>query len=146
MPDMRDFLALLQKHSVDFIIIGAFALARFGIPRGTGDLDIFLNPTEENASKVIEVLREFGLSSLQLTTHDILSGDIIQLGFPPARIDLLTRLTGVTTDEILKSRIPGKLGPFSVDFPGKEIFLKNKMAVGRTKDLADIEAIRSLEK
>jgi hypothetical protein len=146
MPDMRDFLALLQKHSVDFIIIGAFALARFGIPRGTGDLDIFLNPTEENASKVIEVLREFGLSSLQLTTQDILSGDIIQLGFPPARIDLLTRLTGVTTDEILKSRVPGKLGPFSVDFLGKEIFLKNKMAVGRTKDLADIEAIRSLEK
>ena len=143
---MRDFLALLQQHSVDFIIIGAFALARFGIPRGTGDLDIFVNPTEENARKAIEVLREFGLSSLQLTPQDILSGDIIQLGFPPARIDLLTQLTGVTTDEILKSRIPGKLGPFSVDFLGKEIFLKNKLAVGRAKDLADIEAIRSLDK
>ncbi|GAB4445365.1 MAG: hypothetical protein OHK0011_27200 [Turneriella sp.] len=146
MPDMRDFLALLQQHSVDFVIIGAFALARFGIPRGTGDLDIFINPTAENAQKVIEVLHDFGMSALQLTSQDILSGDIIQLGFPPARIDLLTQLTGVTTQEILQSRTPGKLGPFSVDFLGKSVFLKNKAAVGRPKDLADIEAIRSLEK
>ncbi|HNL55636.1 MAG TPA: hypothetical protein PKI36_14580, partial [Turneriella sp.] len=65
---------------------------------------------------------------------------------PPARIDLLTQLTGVTTEEILQSRTPGKLGPFSVDFLGKSVFLKNKAAVGRAKDLADIEAIRSLEK
>lgn len=109
MPDMRDFLALLIQHKVDFIIVGAFVLARYGIPRGTGDLDIFITPTKDNAEKVISALREFGMASLGLSAEDILSGDIVQLGFPPARIDLLTRLSGVSLEEILPSRESGKL-------------------------------------
>lgn len=145
MPDMRDFLAALQRHHVEFVIVGAFALARLGIPRGTGDLDIFITPSEENAKRTLAALEDFGMGSLGLTMHDILSGDIIQLGFPPARIDILTRLTGVSTEEILQSREPGKLGHFAVNFIGKSTFIKNKAAVGRTKDLADIEAIQSLE-
>lgn len=141
MPDMRDFLALLIKHQVDFIIVGAFVLARYGIPRGTGDLDIFVTPTESNANKILRVLTDFGMASLGLTAEDILSGDIIQLGFPPARINLLTKLSGVTLEEILQSRETGKLAGFTVDFLGKAIFIKNKQAVGRNKDLADIEAL-----
>ncbi|MBS0617387.1 MAG: hypothetical protein JSR44_04320 [Spirochaetes bacterium] len=142
---MRDFLSLLIEHEVDFLIIGAFALARYGIPRGTGDLDIFINPTPTNVRRVLQALHDFGMSALKLTEHDLLSGDIIQLGFPPARIDLLTKLSGVTTEEILASREDGSLAGFKVAFLGKKIFIKNKRAVGRTKDLADIEAVEALE-
>lgn len=142
---MRDFLAALQHHHADFIIVGAFALARFGIPRGTGDLDIFITPTEDNARRVLAALDDFGMGALGITVQDILSGDIIQLGFPPARIDLLTKLTGVSTEEILESRECGKLGNFEVNFIGKNVFIKNKTAVGRTKDIADIEAIQALD-
>jgi hypothetical protein len=104
MPDMRDFLALLIKHDVDFMIVGAFVLARYGIPRGTGDIDIFINPSVNNAENVLAALNEFGMASLGISVADLLSGDIIQLGFPPARIDLLTKLTGVSLEEILQSR------------------------------------------
>ncbi len=138
---MRDFLALLIKHQVEFIIVGAFVLARYGIPRGTGDIDIFITPTEANAEKVLMTLREFGMASLEISVADLLSGDIVQLGFPPACIDLLTKLSGVNVDEILQSREKGRLAEFTVDFLGKEVFVTNKRAVGRNKDSADIEAL-----
>jgi hypothetical protein len=141
MPDMRDFLALLIKHDVDFMIVGAFVLARYGIPRGTGDIDIFINPSVNNAENVLAALNEFGMASLGISVADLLSGDIIQLGFPPARIDLLTKLTGVSLEEILQSRESGRLAEFTVDFLGRDVFIKNKRALGRNKDLADIDAL-----
>lgn len=140
-PDFADFLECLQKFQVDFLIVGAFALAKLGYPRGTGDIDIWIKPEKENAQNALKGISEFGMASLNLSIEDILSGDVIQMGFPPIRIDLMSKLTGVSTEEIWASRQEGKLEKFNVFFLSKEVFIKNKKAIGRHKDLADIESL-----
>jgi len=140
-PDFRDLLHALNNNSVDFVVVGAFALAHLGFPRGTGDLDIWLYPNAENAAKTLRALDEFGFASLNLTVEDILSGDVIQLGFPPIRIDLLTRLSGVSIDEVWSTRQAGKVNGFEIYFLSKEIFIKNKKAIGRDKDLVDLKSL-----
>jgi len=91
----------------------------------------------------LAAIAEFGLKSLQLSVNDILSGNVIQLGYPPVRIDLLTELDGLTSEEILKTRVQGPLGKHSVNYLGKDEFIKNKKTIGRFKDLADVEAIEN---
>ncbi len=140
-PDFSDFVAALLRCRVEFVIVGAFDLAFLGSPRYTGDLDIWIRPTALNARATLNALKEFGLDSLSLKEEDILSGKVIQLGYPPVRIDLLTALDGVTADEIWAGRQEGPLGDHVVNYMGKNSFLKNKRAIGRHKDLADIEAI-----
>ena len=139
--DFDDFIALLNKHNAEFLIVGSFALFFHGQPRATGDIDMWIKPEKENAEKVLAAIKEFGLSSLNLRVDDILSGDVIQLGFPPVRIDLLTILDGVSSTELWQSRVSGKLGKNNVNFIGKETYLKNKKALGRNKDLADIDML-----
>jgi hypothetical protein len=139
--DFEDFISLLNKYKVDYLIVGSFALFFFGQPRATGDIDIWIQPEQKNAEKVLSAIHDFGFSSLKLTLQDILSGDVIQLGFPPVRIDLLSILEGVTKEEIWESRVSGKLGNNKVNFIGKEIYIKNKKALGRNKDLADLEML-----
>jgi hypothetical protein len=139
--DFEDFISLLNKHKVEYIIVGSFALFFFGQPRATGDIDIWIKPEHENAEKVLSAIHDFGFSSLNLTLQDILSGDVIQLGFSPVRIDLLTILEGVNIEEIWNSRIEGKLGNNKVYFIGKDIYIKNKKALGRNKDLADLDML-----
>lgn len=140
-PDFDDFISLLNKYKADFVLIGSFALFFYGQPRATGDIDIWIKPDKTNSEKILSAIHEFGFSSLELTSEDILSGDVIQLGFPPVRIDLLTILEGVTTEEIWINKVDGKLGNNKVFFIGKEIFIKNKTALGRHKDLADLEML-----
>lgn len=139
--DFDDFISLLNKHKVDYLIVGSFALFFFGQPRATGDIDIWIRPEAKNVEKLLHVIYDFGFSSLKLTADDILSGDVIQLGFPPVRIDLLTLLEGVSEEEIWESRTSGLLGNNKVNFIGKEIFIKNKKALGRSRDLADLEML-----
>ncbi|HAM36967.1 MAG TPA: hypothetical protein DEB40_07035 [Elusimicrobia bacterium] len=140
-PDFSDFIAALNRHRVEFVIVGAFDLAFLGSPRYTGDMDVWIRPTAPNARALLRAIEDFGLKSLALAEQDVLSGKIIQMGYPPVRIDLLTLLDGLTADEIWASRQKGPLGGHTVNYMGRAAFVKNKRAAGRQKDLADLEAL-----
>ena len=140
-PDFSDFTELLNRHRVEFVIVGAFDLAFLGSPRYTGDMDFWIRPTAKNARALLQAIEDFGFKSLELTEGDILSGKIIQMGYPPVRIDLITLLDGLTADEIWSGRQEGPLGGHTVNYMGRAAFIKNKRAVGRNKDLADLEAL-----
>jgi len=141
-PDLKEFCALLNANDVDFIVIGAYALGFHGAPRLTGDLDILLNPTSGNAKKMLEVLSQFGFNFPNLTVADFVAPDqVIQLGYPPVRIDLLTSISGVTWDEASAGKVAGALGGVPMHFLGREQYIANKRACGRLRDLADLEAL-----
>ncbi|MCX5796612.1 MAG: hypothetical protein NTY77_14050 [Elusimicrobia bacterium] len=138
-PDFSDFVAALNRNHVEFVIVGAFSLAFLGYPRATGDIDLWIRPTASNAEALLRALEGFGFKSLGIARDDILSGKIIQLGYPPVRIDLLTKLDGVRAEEIWVKRQEGPFGEHAVFYLDKDTFLKNKRASGRPKDLVDLE-------
>ena len=140
--DFKELLELLNANKVEYLIVGAYAMAFYGAPRFTGDLDIFVRPDRENARRILQTLSEFGFGSLQLTEADFSQADnVIQLGYPPIRIDLLTTLTGLTWEQINSGKTIGDLGGLQVFYIGKKELIQNKRAVGRKKDLADIETL-----
>ncbi len=140
--DFREFLALLNAHEVKFIIVGGYALAFHGAPRFTGDIDVYVKPDQANAKHIINALSDFGFSSLNFTIDDFEDPDrVIQLGLPPVRIDIITSISGVTWEEAHASKEPGLFGDISVSYIGKKQFITNKRAIGRKKDLADLEAL-----
>ncbi len=141
--DFKELLKLFNKNKVNYVIVGAYALAFHGCPRYTGDLDILIESSPSNAKKILKAIKEFGFGSLKLKIKDFTSEKkVIQLGMPPIRIDILTSLTGVTWKQISSNRAKGKYGSISVYFIGKKELIANKRALGRLKDLADIEAIK----
>jgi hypothetical protein len=140
--DFRDLLALLNKHQVEYVVVGGYALAFLGAPRYTGDLDILIRPDPSNGRRVLTALEEFGFGDVGLNQADFEKpGQVIQLGHPPVRVDLVTSLTGVSWTEAAEGRQPGKYGEIPVCFLGRQEFLANKRAMGRKKDLADLEAL-----
>ena len=139
--DFKDFIEALNKNNVEYVIVGAFALAFHGHPRATGDIDIWLKPTPQNAKAVLKALNDFGFSELDISEDDIVSGKIIQLGYPPVRIDLITLMEGLTHEEIWEGRVSGTFGDQQVFYIGREAFIRNKKAMGRHKDLADLELL-----
>ena len=140
-PDFSDFVAALNDNEVECVIVGSFALAFHGSPRATGDIDFWIRPTNSNAKALIKALRDFGFGGLDVTEEDIVSGKIIQLGFPPVRIDIITIIDGLVTEEIWQTKEKGKLGPHDVFYLGREAFIKNKRTTRRHKDLADLELL-----
>lgn len=140
--DLREFIESLNSHEVEFLIVGSYALAYHGMPRYTGDIDILIRPAVENANRVESVIERFGFASLGLKAADFLEPDqVVQLGQPPNRIDLMTTLTGVTFDEAWQDREPGDLDGIPVQFIGRRAFVKNKRSTGRLKDRADLDAL-----
>ncbi len=140
--DFKELLKLLDENSVDYLIIGAFALGFFGYPRSTGDLDVWIRADEENAKKMVKTLNGFGFASLGYKETDFLDkNNIIQLGVPPVRIDIIMSISGVEFDEAYQNKNTVKLDGIKVYYIGKEDFIKNKKASGRLKDLADIESL-----
>ena len=139
--DFKDFIEALNKNNVEYVIVGAFALAFHGHPRATGDIDIWLKPTPQNAKAVLKALNNFGFGELDISEEDVLSGKIIQLGYPPVRIDLITLMESLTHKEIWESRELGMFGGQKVFYIGREAFIRNKKAVGRHRDLADLELL-----
>ena len=140
--DFRDLLELFNKHEIDYIIVGAYALGFHGAPRYTGDLDIFARPDPINAKSIIQALDKFGFGTVGLTAADFEEeGKVVQLGFPPVRVDIITSITGVTWDQAKSGRVEGHFGDVPVHYIGKNEFISNKRALGRKKDLADLEAI-----
>jgi len=143
---LREFIESLNSNEVEYLIVGAFALAIHGSPRYTGDIDILVRPSPANARKLTAVISTFGFSSLGLSTQDFLKPDqVIQLGRDPVRIDLLTSITGVEFEEAWEHRVITRLDGLPVPFIGKEDLIKNKRATGRTQDRADLEALETEE-
>ena len=108
--DFKDFVSLMNANGVEYVIVGAFALSFHGHPRATGDMDVWIRRSPENASRILKVLDEFGFGSLGVTGDDLLEDKVIQLGQPPVRIDLMTELDGLTPDEVWAGRIAGRFG------------------------------------
>ena len=145
--DFVDIVAALNAEACDFLIVGAHALAAHGSPRATGDLDIFVEPSSENADRVFRALVRFGapLAAHGVVAQDFARADTVyQLGLPPRRIDFLTSISGVAFDEAAEDALVGHLGGEQVRFIGLDAMLKNKRASGRTKDLADAEILEEL--
>jgi hypothetical protein len=139
-PDFVDLLRAFVEHDVRFLVVGAYALAHHGRPRATGDLDVWVDATPENAPRVMRALAAFGAPMGDLADADFAAPRIVyQLGVPPGRIDILTQLTGITFAEAWPGRVPGAFGDLTVDFIGRDAFIRNKRATGRARDLADIE-------
>ena len=140
--DFKELLELFNKHNVEYVIVGAYALAFHGCPRYTGDLDILVRADSNNAKKIIEAIKEFGFEALNLTVEDFSSSEkVIQLGVPPIRIDLLTSITALTWEQISPYKVEGEYGDVPTYFIGKNELIINKKSLGRHKDLADIESI-----
>jgi hypothetical protein len=143
-PDFDAFCGLLLAHDVEFVVIGAYALAFLGAPRFTGDLDILVRPTKRNGERLLGAIQAFGVPTPALTPSDIVAGTkVIQMGVVPVQIHVMSAIDGVTWNRVWQSRQPGPLGRHAVQFIGRDAFLDNKRAAGRPKDLADIEALRS---
>ena len=141
-PDFRDLFALLNEHKVEYLIVGGYALAFHGAPRFTGDIDLYVRPDRRNAAGILKALEEFGFGGVGLSEADFIEpGKVVQLGFPPVRIDLVTSIAGVTWEEAWSGRVEGDYGGVPVGYIGRAEFIRNKRAAGRAKDLADIEAL-----
>jgi len=141
-PDFLDLLRAFAAADVRFLIVGAYALALHGRPRATGDLDVWIEATPQNARRVLNALSEFGAPLADISEADLATpGVVYQIGIPPGRIDILTDLTGITFAEAWLDRLRRPFGDVEVDFIGRVSFLRNKRATGRAKDLGDIEGM-----
>ncbi len=141
--DLREFIELLNSNNVEYLVVGAFAVAFHGYPRYTADLDLLIRPSHENVALTIRVLSEFGFASLKIQPQDLDSpGKIVQLGVKPNRIDLLTAISGVTFDEAWQARVAGELEGVATQFIGVTELLRNKERTGRAKDLGDAGELR----
>ena len=140
--DFKEFLELLNKHKVKYLVVGGYSVAIHGYPRYTKDIDIWILTSEQNANSLIMVLDEFGFGSLQLTVEDFKSpGYVVQLGNAPARIDILTSLTGVSFDECWENRVAVEDEGLVYTVISLDDLRANKTALGRHQDLADLEEL-----
>jgi predicted nucleotidyltransferase len=145
--DLKEFIELLNSHSVEYLIVGGHAVAFHGHPRFTGDIDFFIRITPENVERLIAVLTDFGFGDLGIKAHDLLEPKrIVQLGYPPNRIDILTSISGVDFDSAWESRIESVMDEQRVVMIGWNELLRNKKAAGRRKDLADVEKLIAVAK
>ncbi|MFA5810852.1 MAG: hypothetical protein WC956_00805 [bacterium] len=145
--DFEELLRLFNKHRVHYCIIGAFAVSFHAIPRYTKDLDVIVDPKEDNAIHIIGALEEFGFKSLNLCPDDFLRKDgVIQLGFEPVRIDILTSVEGMDFDDIWRGRKRGRYGRELVNFAGIDALIRMKEKSGRKQDEADIEILKKSKK
>jgi hypothetical protein len=144
--DLREFVELLNSNRVDYLIIGAFAVAWYGYPRFTADLDILIRPDSGNAARMLEALRQFGFGALGIEAGDLTAvGQVVQLGVKPNRIDILTSISGVSFEEAWKDRMDGTLDGIPAVFIGRTALIRNKESTGRAKDLGDVEELRKRE-
>ena len=142
--DFRDVLAELLAARARFLVAGAHAVAVHGIPRATGDLDVWIDAGSENVPHVWIALVRFGapMEALGVTTSDLAKpGTIVQLGVPPRRIDIITSVTGLEFEDAWTGRVTHRVNDLDVPFIGRAELLRNKRATGRPKDLADIDAL-----
>ena len=139
--DFRDIIAVFADSGVEFMVVGAYALAFHGAPRASGDIDLFVRPSAENAGRVFDALTKFGAP---LAAHGVGAADfaregaVYQIGLPPRRIDVLTQISGVAFDEAWATCVEVEVLGRKVHIIGRDAYLKNKLAAARPKDLADV--------
>ncbi len=145
--DFEEFFTLLNRNNVKYCIIGAYAVAFYARPRYTKDMDIFIERDQVNAQKLVKTLNEFGLEELGLSEDDFMKeGTIIQLGYEPVRIDILTSLSGCIFHEVWENKQSGNYGDAKVFFIGLDDLIKNKKSSHRKQDEADLELLLPLKK
>lgn len=145
-PDFRELLECFDRHDVRYLVVGGWALAAHGVPRLTKDLDLWVWPDVGNADAVLRALDDFGFADLGLVQGDFVEPDVVvQLGYPPNRVDLLTTPSGVDFDECWTDRMDVMLDGLSVPFIGLEGLKANKRASGRAQDLVDVASLESIE-
>ncbi|HEV8537304.1 MAG TPA: nucleotidyl transferase AbiEii/AbiGii toxin family protein [Bacteroidota bacterium] len=141
--DFEEFFELLNRHKARFLIIGGYALAFHGRPRYTDDIDILIDSTPTNAGRALKAVEAFGFKNIGITKEDFLKPNfIIQLGYPPLRIDILTGIVGVTFDRAWKGRLAGKFGKQQVWYISRDDLISNKLASGRSQDITDVKSLR----
>ena len=142
-PDFHDLLRALRDADARFLVVGAYAVAFHGEPRATGDLDIWIEATPENAQRVYTALRTFGAPLQELTEADLATPDVVfQIGVPPRRVDILTSITGVSFAETWPDRASATYGDVGFSIIGRDALIRNKLALGRPKDLLDVDLLR----
>ncbi len=135
-------LSALCAEEAEFLLVGAFALAVHGEPRATGDMDLWVRPSPDNARRVFQALRHFGAPMDRISERDLCQPDLVlQLGVQPNRIDILTAIDGVGFDEAWAGRYVSDVAGLSVPVIGRAELIRNKRSTGRTRDLADAEAL-----
>jgi hypothetical protein len=142
--DFRELLAALLEANVRFLVVGAHAMAVHGVPRATGDLDVWIAPETDNGDRAWSALVEFGapMASMGVTRSDLGRPDqVVQIGLPPRRIDILTSISGITFEVAWPDRVTHDIEGLAVPFLGRISLVRNKRASGRAKDLADLEAL-----
>ncbi len=143
--DFRDFIELLNKFGVEYLVVGGLAVNSYGYSRNTGDMDVWIKNNAVNAQKMVAVINEFGFGSLDLSVDDFLSeSQVVQLGFPPVRIDIMQTLSGVDFDEAFLKKCNVNDGEVCINFIGINELITNKEKTGRYKDLADAEALKKI--
>ncbi|MGZ8219698.1 nucleotidyltransferase [Methylomagnum sp.] len=141
--DFKEFIQLLNDNGVKYLVVGGYAVAFHGHPRYTKDIDIWIANDPENADNILRALQQFGFGELGLTKDDFIAPDqIIQLGYPPSRIDIISTVSGVEFSECYASRIEAEMDGIAVNLIDLDNLKKNKLASGRHQDLADIESLR----
>ncbi len=141
--DFKEFIELLNSNNVKYLVVGGYALAFHGHPRYTKDIDIWVWVERGNAENIIAALHKFGFKSLELKVDDFLvPGYVIQLGNPPSRIDILTSVTALDFNECYSSKVQTEIQGTTINFVDLESLKKNKKAVGRHQDLADLENLK----
>ena len=141
-PDFKDMLSALSAAKIDFLVVGAYAVAAHGHPRATGDLDLWVRAEPNTALGVLKVLAEFGAPLHDLTVEDLSTpGIVFQIGVEPSRIDILTSVSGVDFDSAWKNRISLEMDGLTLPIIGREELIANKLACGRPKDIADATAL-----
>jgi hypothetical protein len=139
-PDFKEFIQSLNDNQVHYLIIGGYAVAFHGHPRYTKDLDVWIKPAQDNAQRLLQALDEFGFGSLSLKEEDFIEpGQIVQLGYPPNRIDIVTNPSGVDFETCFNSRVTVKVDDTELNFIDLDNLKQNKKASGRFQDLADLE-------
>ena len=140
--DFKELLESFNERDVEYVIVGGYALAHHGAPRYTRDIDLYVHSSPDNAARIIAALDSFGFGSAGLKAEDFEKpGQVVQLGFPPVRIDLMTSIDGVTWEQAIAGRSAGDYGGAPVWFLGRDEFIANKKATGRLQDLADAERL-----
>lgn len=140
--DFLDMLSALSAEGAEFLVVGSFALAVHGHPRATGDIDLWVRPSPENAERVVRALGRFGSPLHGATPADFTAPDLVfQIGVAPTRIDILTSLSGLAWIDAWPHRVEHTWGTLRVAVLGRAELIRNKRAVGRPKDIADAEAL-----
>jgi glycine cleavage system aminomethyltransferase T len=140
--DFREFVESFIAHDVRFLIVGGYALAAHGVPRATGDLDAWVWIDPANAKRIVDALASFGFKDIGVTESDFTRADsVIQLGYAPYRIDILTSIDGVDFESAWIRRASVDVGGVVVGFIGRDDLITNKRAVGRPQDLVDVERL-----